>query len=230
MDQGSRISTGLLKKVFVFNSLTDEELAKIAGIARFRFYKKNTVIFHEGDPGEGLFFVQKGKIKLSKMSSDGKEKILHFCQAGDVFAEVLLFDAGEYPATAETLEDSEIGLIRHQDMEQLLRDNGEITLKILKVMAKRLREAQYHIRDLAFNDAYSRLASALLNLAKEYGRKVDNLDHIGISLNQQDLAGVIGTSRETVARIMGEWRREGIISINNKEIVINDREKLKAWL
>jgi len=230
MDRNSRATAALLKKIFVFNSLTEEELAQIAAIARFRSYKKNTVIFHEGDPGEGLFFVQKGKIKLSKMSADGKEKILHFCQAGDVFAEVLLFDAGEYPATAETLEDSEIGLIRHRDMEELLRNNGEITLKILKVMAKRLREAQYHIRDLAFNDAYSRLASALLNLAKEYGRRVNDSDHIGISLNQQDLAGVIGTSRETVARIMGEWRREGIISINNKEIVIHDREKLKDWL
>lgn len=230
MSREHLISTGLLKKIFVFSNLTEEELDKIAGIVRMRQYKKNSVIFHEGDPGEGLFFVQKGKIKLTKLSSDGKEKILHFCQAGDVFAEVLLFDEGEYPATAETLEDAEIGLIHHQDMERLLRDNNEITLKILKVMAKRLREAQYHIRDLAFNDAYSRLAAALLNLSREYGRKVGDLDHVGITLNQQDLAGLIGTSRETVARIMGEWRRDGIITLDKKQIIIIDREKLEAWL
>lgn len=230
MSREHLISTGLLKRIFVFSNLTEEELAKIAGIVRMRQYKKNSVIFHEGDPGEGLFFVQKGKIKLTKLSTDGKEKILHFCQAGDVFAEVMLFDEGEYPATAETLEDAEIGLIHNQDMERLLRDNNEIALKILKVMAKRLRQAQYHIRDLAFNDAYSRLASALLNLSREYGRKVGDLDHVGISLNQQDLAGLIGTSRETVARIMGEWRRDGIISLDKKQIIINDREKLEDWL
>lgn len=219
-----------LRRIFVFSNLTDEELAKIAAIVRMKEYKKNTVIFREGEEGEGLFFVKKGKIKLTKLSEDGKEKILHFCQEGDVFAEILLFEGGVYPATAETLEACEIGLIRHADMERLLLANNEITVKLLKVMSKRLREAQFHIRDLAFKDAYSRLASTLLNLSAEYGRQSSDVNYVGISLNQQELANLIGTSRETVARIIGDWRREGIIAVQKKEIIIKDNKKLKAWL
>lgn len=219
-----------LRRIFVFNSLTDDELSKVAGIVRMKRYNKNTVIFREGEEGEGLFFVKKGKIKLSKLSEEGKEKILHFCQEGDVFAEILLFDGGVYPATAETIENAEIGLIRHADMERLLYENNEITVKLLKVMAKRLREAQFHIRDLAFKDAYSRLASTLLNLSAEYGREAAGAEYVGISLNQQELANVIGTSRETVARILGDWRRDGIIAVNKREIIIKDKKKLAAWL
>ncbi|NLL19058.1 MAG: Crp/Fnr family transcriptional regulator [Clostridia bacterium] len=219
-----------LRRIFVFDSLTDDELAKIAAIVRMKEYKRNTVIFREGEEGEGLFFVIKGKIKLSKLSEEGKEKILHFCSEGDVFAEILLFDGGVYPATAETLENSEIGLIRHADMERVLYENSGITVKFLKVMAKRLREAQFHIRDLAFKDAYSRLASTLLNLSAEYGRQTAGADYVGISLNQQELANVIGTSRETVARIIGDWRRDGIIAVHKKEIIIKDKKKLAAWL
>lgn len=188
------------------------------------------IIFLEGEQGEGLYFVKRGKIKLSTLSDDGKEKILHFCGEGDVFAEVLLFDGGPYPATAETLEDSEIGLIRYRDMEELLRINSEITLKILKVMSRRLRQAQLHARELAFKDAYSRLAGTLLRLAEEYGTVGKDGCIINISLNQQDLANFIGSSRETVARILGDFKREKIIEVDKKAIVIKNKRKLEAWL
>lgn len=205
-------------------------MQKVAAIVKTREYDKNSVIFREGEQGEGLFFVIKGKIKLSKLTEEGKEKILHFCQEGDVFAEILLFDGGPYPATAETIENVEIGLISHNDLEQLLRENNEITMKVLKVMAKRLREAQLQVRDLAFKDAYGRLASALLHLSEEYGEKTAEASRVGMNLNQQELANVIGSSRETVARIIGEWRKEGIISIEKREIFILNRNKLESYL
>lgn len=230
MEKKNTRCTRYLRGIFVFSKLSEEDLGKVAAIVKTKEYSKNSVIFREGETGEGLFFVIKGKIKLSKLTEEGKEKILHFCQEGDVFAEILLFDGGSYPATAETIEDAEIGLIRHDDLEQLLRGNNEITMKILKVMAKRLREAQLQVRDLAFKDAYGRLASALLHLSEEYGGKIAGASRTGMNLNQQELANVIGSSRETVARILGEWRKDGIISIEKREIFILDKGKLEIYL
>ena len=111
-------------------------------------------------------------------------------------------------------------MIRYRDMEELLRANSEITLKILKVMSRRLRQAQIHARDLAFKDAYSRLAGTLLRLAEEYGTAGGEGWVIDMSLNQQDLANFIGSSRETVARILGDFRRENIIEVDKKSNVI----------
>ncbi|NLO88989.1 MAG: Crp/Fnr family transcriptional regulator [Clostridia bacterium] len=219
-----------LKKIPIFSHLTEEELKKVDEITKVRKYRKNMIIFIEGEYGNELYFIKKGSVKISKLLEDGSEKILHFLKEGDIFAEVLLLGGGEYPATAEAIEDAEIGIIENELLEELLRKNGEITLKILKVMAERLRRAQYHIRDLALRDAYGRLTSVLLDLGEEYGEKTQRGVKISLKLSQQQLANLVGTSRETVARILGVWRKEGIIKVNNQFIEILDINRLKKWL
>ncbi|MHB1419467.1 MAG: Crp/Fnr family transcriptional regulator [Bacillota bacterium] len=218
-----------LKRISIFNDLVPEEVEKVASIVLTRRYKKGMIIFMEGEPGDGLYFVKTGRVKVSKLLEDGREKTLHYLQEGDIFAEVLLFDPGVFPATAEAVEDAVVGIVRNQDIDNLLQNNPQITLKILRYMARRLRQAQQHVRDLAFKDTYGRLAVTLLRLAQEYGKDGADGTIINITLSQQELANLIGSSRETVARILGDFRKEGSLRMEKQVITILDEKKLLQW-
>lgn len=219
-----------LKKIPVFAHLSQEDIKLIGSIVRLKRFPKDSLVFEEGEYGNELYFVKHGKVQISKMLEDGSQKILHFLKDGDIFAEVLIFHGGEYPATAQVLEDSEIGIIANDDLGELLKQRGDITFKIIEVMAERLREAQYHIRDLALRDAYGRLASSLLTLAENHGEETDRGRCIKINLSQQQLANLIGSSRETVARILSSWKKRGWIEVDKQVIWIVDIEGIKAYL
>lgn len=219
-----------VKKIPVFMDLSPEEQESVGHLTIVRKYRKNMIIFMEGEPGEALYFLISGKVKISKLTEDGREQILHIIQAGDIFAEVVLIDRGPYPATAEVIEEAQVGMLRNDDVENLIRTNPDIALKILKVMSKRLRQAQMQVRDLALKDTYGRLASMLLILAKDHGSPCDSGTKIDLALSRQELANLIGTSRETVTRILSDFKRSKVIDIDKQEIVIVDEKKLKSWM
>lgn len=219
----------LLKHVPIFADLADDEQEKISRIIVYRKYRKGMIIFMEGEPGDELYFVKEGRVKLAKLLEDGREQILHFVQKGEVFAEILLFDGGSFPATSEVMEDAEIGIIRNTDLDKLLREYPDIAIKLLKVMSKRLRRAQLQIRDLALKDTFGRMASTLLKLAGEYGVVKDGVVIIDFSLSQQELANLIGSSRETVARILSDFKRQKLISVTRQKISILNKKGLLEW-
>lgn len=225
------VNTGVyLRKIPVFANLSEEDLGLIDTLVTIKKYPKDSFVFFEGEYGNGLYFVKSGKVKVSKMLEDGSEKTLHFLKEGDIFAEVLIFSGGEFPATAQCIEDSEIGIIANEDLEGLLKERGDITFKIIEVMSERLRAAQYHIRDLALRDAEGRLASFLLALAKDYGEKTEQGQCININLSHQQLANMVGASRETVARILSAWKKQRLIKVEKQVISIIDIEGIKAIL
>jgi len=219
-----------LAKISLFRDLPEEDLQVISGLARVRNYKKNMIIFMEGEPGEALYFIISGKVKIFKMTEDGREQILHILQDGDVFAEVVLIDRGPYPATAEIIEAGQIGMLMNDDLENLLRKNADISLKLLKIMSKRLRLAQIQVRDLALKDTYGRLASMLLMLAKDHGEETGCGIKIDLPLSRQELANLIGTTRETVTRILGDFKKFKCIELDKQAIIIINEAKLKTWL
>jgi CRP/FNR family transcriptional regulator, cyclic AMP receptor protein len=224
------INLQFLKKIPIFAELPEEQLQKITDVVIDRQYRKSQIIFGEGDPGEALFFLKQGKIKLTKTTPDGREQILAFRGPGEIFAEVVLFDGGSYPATAEVIEDAKIGIIRNQDIDKIVRKNVDIAVSLLKIMSKRLRQAQTALKDIALKDVYGRLASTLLKLATEHGRQVQEGTKISLNLTHQDLANMIGTSRESVNRVISEWRREGILDAVRGEITLLQIQKLKIWV
>ncbi|MDA8234908.1 MAG: Crp/Fnr family transcriptional regulator [Clostridia bacterium] len=219
-----------LKTIPLFIDLKEEELSKIAGLVKIRNYKKNMIIFMEGEPGDGLHFVKSGRVKIAKSSEDGREQILHFLQEGDIFAEVVLFDGGPYPATAEVLEDAQIGIIRNQDLDKLIKENSDIALRLLKVMAKKLRLAQMAIKELALRDTFGRVVGILLKLVREYGEPGPEGTVIRLPLSRQELANYVGTTRETVTRILGDLKKSKVITIDKQTICVIDEAKLKSWL
>ncbi|EIW00188.1 Crp/Fnr family transcriptional regulator [Thermoanaerobacter siderophilus] len=219
-----------LKKVPYFNELEDKSLEEIHKISTINFFKKGSIIFMEGEKGEAIYFVKSGKVKISKTSSIGKEYIIKIMEKGDIFAESILFAGGEYPATAEAIEDSEVIMLKNQDIENLILKNSEIALSIIKLMAKRLKNVSYIIENLALRDSIGRTASVLLTFAKERGVNVKEGILLNLNLNRQDLANIIGISRETVTRVLSQMDKEGIIKLNRNKVIIKDIERLREML
>ncbi len=216
----------ILKNNPYFNNLSNSELIELEEIINIQNYDKNEIIFFEGEQGQGLFFIIDGKVKLVKMTKNGGEQILHILKRGEVFAEVVLFDKGQYPATAVALEESKIGLIKHEKMDELIQKKPQIAIKLLKVMSKRLRRAQEKIRNFGLKNAASRLASIIIYLMDEHGQKENNQITINLPLTQEELSNMAGVSRETISRILTEFEEKGFIDVGRKQIIVKNADKL----
>lgn len=219
-----------LKKIPLFAFLDDDQLSEVEKVIIERSYQKGRILFMENEPGEAVFFVKTGRIKVTKQTEDGREHILHFINPGEVFAEVVMFEGGTYPATAEVVEDCTVGMIRNVDMDRIISENSSIALGLLKIMARRLRVSQQQLIELALLDTTRRAASMLLFLAGEQGIPTNRGIEIDISLTNQDLANLIGTSRETANRIINDFKRQKAIEVKKGRVTILDKYKLKSWL
>lgn len=219
-----------LQRIPLFYGLPETQLLEISGLIHERNYQKGRIIFMEGEPGEALFILKSGLIKLTKRLEDGREYILHFINPGEVFAEVVLFDGGSYPATAEVQEDSVVGVLRNHDMERLIGGNPELAIGMLHIMSRRLRTAQEKVMNLAMHDTARRLAFTLLKMAEEHGVKQTKGVLISLSLTNQELANLTGSSRETINRMLNSFKRSGAIDIDRQQIIITNKEKLEDLL
>lgn len=219
-----------LKNIPLFEQLSEPDLQLIGQLTVTRQYKKNMIIFMEGEPGEGFFYVKSGKVKIVQSVADGREYIMNILGPGEVFAEVLLFRHGEYPATAITLEDSTIGMIKNSDLEQAVRDHSSIALHLIKVLTQKLLNAQVKIRTLAFSDTYMRTGQILVKLAKQYGQETPKGIKIDLAITRQELANLVGTSRETVTRVLSELKRQKIIDLAERKITVLKLDQLENLL
>ncbi|WZL74610.1 Crp/Fnr family transcriptional regulator [Clostridiaceae bacterium 35-E11] len=220
----------LLKHIPIFAQLEKSFLEELASITVEKRYRKGTIIFMEGDRGEALYLIKSGKVKILKNSTDGRELILNIYGSGDVFAEVTLFNEVNYPATAEVIEDATIGVMMNRDVEELVKHNAELALQIIKVLNKRLYMAQMKLKQMALSDTYVRTAQMMMKLAHEHGVEKNGVMELKLALSRQELANMIGTTRETVSRALSQFKKEGSIEIKGKKIIIKDIEKLKNWI
>ena len=216
-----------LKQVPLFGDLPTEVLQRIDAVVLERTYKKGESIFLEGEPGEGLHFVRTGRVKIVKTAEDGREHIIKFLKTGEIFAEVLLFNHLPYPAASIAVEDSRIGLIRNEDLEKLILENNALALLLIRSLSQRLLYAQQKIKELALQDVPARTAELLLRLSREQGKR----DAAGKPLlelpeSRQELAGLMGTSRETLSRTLSDFKRRKWISMEGNRIVLLQEEQL----
>lgn len=220
-----------LRSIPVFADLNDEQLLQIHHKTTVRRYIKGAFIFLEGDPGQGFHYVKSGKVKIVKTTDDGREHIINILGPGDLFAEVLLFNNRPYPATAMAAEDSVIGLIYNSDLEQMILSNNQLALQLIKALSQRLLYAQGKIKNLALNDVLARTAETLLRLGKEQG-KADSQGKIEIQLDlsRQDLASLVGTTRETVTRTLAALKRDQIIDVTGQRITLLSPKELERLI
>ncbi len=219
----------ILRRVRIFNGLTETELRFLAERALPRAYKKGELLFTEGDPCTGLFVIESGKVRIFKSSSNGREQVLTVEGPGSSVAELPLFDGGAYPASTAALNDARVYFISKQDFHSLCLVHPQVPLKVLKVVGARLRKLVGIIEELSFTTVRSRLISVLIRQAKA-GKKTSAGIEIELPASNQELASEIGTVRELVSRNLSRLQAEELIRMNGKTVTIPDLKRLQAEL
>jgi CRP-like cAMP-binding protein len=203
----------LLAGVELFSELDDSELAKVADLAQLRSVPKDTTIFHAGDPADAVFVVASGKVKIAVTSTDGKEFILTVLGAGQVFGEMALLESAPRSASVITITACDLLVINRNDFQHLLNTSPSLSRKLLAILSRRLRRANSKMESLAYMDVAGRLARYLLDLARDHGQRVGNGWVVVRRPTHSDIAHSIGTSRETVSRLINEFE-EGFGLVN----------------
>jgi len=212
----------LLKRILVFSKLSEEQLKDIAKLEIRKEYKKGSVIFFEGEKGDAFYYILSGKVKMYKTDDEGKEIILNIFGEGSVIGEVTMFNDIDYPATAEVIEDAVLGMIYNREIENLVASHKDLALQIIKVLTKRLYHSQMNVKEMALTNVYLRTKNVLLNLAKEYGIKTSRGIELNLDITRQDIANIVGTTRETASRVMSELKKAGEIDIIGRKIIIKN--------
>lgn len=220
----------LLKKIPLFSSLKDEELEAIYKVAIIKKFKKDHFILLENEGGDTLFVIITGKVKVTVFSELGKEVIFSILEDGDFFGDMSLLDGNPRSASVVAVEDSEVRMIRRLDFIRILENHPSIALKLLEELTFRLRKADERIESLAFLDVTGRVAGILLQLASEKGVHLSDGVLIKSRPTHQELANMIGTTRETVTRVLKQLERKNYIIISGKDITIIDPESFKSDL
>jgi CRP/FNR family cyclic AMP-dependent transcriptional regulator len=214
-------ATDVLRKVPLFSDLSETELARFADVTREREYPKNSVILFEDDPGDALYIVSAGQVKVVLIGEDGREVILSVLGDGDFFGEMALIDDEPRSAHVIAMRDSQLLVLRRDDFQAQLVAQPKIGLKLLRVLVQRLRRADAKIGGLVLLDVNGRVARLLLDLADESGGP-----KITRRLTHHTIAQMIGSSRETVSRAMRELVDRGLIEVTRREISIKNRDGL----
>jgi len=205
----------------LFSGLTDEDLSELIAICRTQSAAKGEVLFSQGDTAQGFFIVATGKVKIYKLSPDGKERILHIIQPGGNFAEAAIFGDGLYPAFAEPLVPSELLFFPRDQFLRLLHERAGLAINMIGGLSRFLRLFATQIEELTFKDVPARLARYILNLAEEQGEEVC------LPISKTQLASNLGTVSETLSRSLRKMSDEDLIEVQGKIIRILDEDRLE---
>ena len=217
----------LLRTVPIFSELTDGDIASLARLSSRRRFPKDTVVFFENEEGDFFFMILEGRIKVTILGDDGREVILSMLGPGDFFGEMALLDNEPRSATAIAVEESELLQLHRTDFQTVLTDNRSIQHALIKILTGRLRRANHQISTLALLDVYGRVARVIVDMAREEGRRLRDGRIAFRRATHQEIANRIGTTRETVTRMLKDLERQGLIHIEGKEIVVEpDFEKV----
>ncbi len=217
----------VLRKTPLFAGLTDQEMNSLVARVSSKQVRQGTILFGEGDPCAGLFLVASGKIRIFKLSPTGREQVLSVEGPGSSFAELPVFDGGNYPASASALEDAEVLFISRKDFQNFCREHPDVALKVIAVVGSRLRRLVGIIEDLSFTTVRQRLISLILRLAQATGTLAKDGVRVELTKTHQDLAAELGTVRELVSRNLSRLQAEGYLEVDGRKIIVKDLAGLK---
>lgn len=220
----------LLEDHLLFSSLPSEGIDKILSNSLIRHYPKNSTIFVRGEDGDRLFAILQGRVKISIFSEEGREIVLAVMRTGDFFGEIAFLDGHARTADATAVEDCEILSIGRGDFYPILEGHPDIYRKIIMVLCERLRQTNEAIEDSIFLTVPARVAKTLIKLSSSYGEKRDDGKiYFNIKISQQELANIIGTSREVVNRHLRHLQSEGVIRMEQGYLVIEEPDYLTEF-
>jgi CRP-like cAMP-binding protein len=220
-----------LKRLWIFSELADSELEQIRALARLQRYPARAVIVAQGDDSSDLFLVVDGRLRVSSSNANGDEVVLSIMGPGDVFGEMALLDGEPRSATVTTLEACQVLVIEARAFHALLRRMPALAASLMKVMARRIRDLTDRTQDVALLDVESHLAKIVLALAARFGdHRRSGETAITLRLSQQELASMVGATRELVNRRLRAWAQRGIVEQVSGALVIKQEGALKAMI
>ena len=213
------VDVEFLTSVPIFASLNREQLQSLPGKLQPRRYQRGEVIFHEDDPADRMHIIVEGRVKISIASEDGRERDIALFQSGDCFGEMPLLDGSNRSATATAVDAAETMVLFRQDF---LGENPELAADVNTLLVQRLRNVNQMLGDMVFLDVPTRVAKQLLTLAETYAADAKPGDAIVVPIGQDELARLVGASRETVSRALNSYRRLGMLDTSHRRITITD--------
>lgn len=211
----------------IFRGLEKEKLRDFIHLGQWKALKKGNLLFRQGDQAKSLFILTEGKVKLTQLNPDGNQVVLRILGPKQLLAAISAIEDSPYPATAEILEKATVFACKRGDLLDLMKNEAQIGINVMKILIARIQELQDRFRELATQKVETRLYKALLRLSKQLGRPMPEGILIDLSLSRQDLAEITGSTLYTVSRILTQWEKLGWIRSQKKKILLKNIPRLE---
>jgi CRP-like cAMP-binding protein len=218
----------LLTGMSIFASLDERALDALLKVTSTRRLDAGEVLFRKGDQGRQLYGVLSGRLKVTASGRDGREVVLNFCDAGELIGEISLLDSNPRSATIVALEPSELLVLDRRDFLPFLERHPRVTIEVAELLATRLRRLSELMEDSVLLALRARLAKKLVALARRYGRTTPEGVQIEMTLSQQELGDMVGTSRESINKQLRAWTQEGLLVSTRGKLTLRDASALEA--
>jgi CRP/FNR family cyclic AMP-dependent transcriptional regulator len=220
----------LIAETPLLSPLPPEDRQTVAGSFVRRSYPKGETIFRMGDPGTHLYLIEAGRVKITTTSPDGREALVAIIGRGEIFGELALFDAGLRTADARTMEQTVLHALSHDIFRRYVQAHPKVAWEMFRILAGRLRAADEAIQDVVFFDVPGRVARRLLDLAKRHGSVNGEALRIDVPITQEEIAQMVGASRESVNKALAGFIERGWVSLEDRTYSILNPEALKSRL
>lgn len=217
-----------LKRCALFEQLTAAQQQRLESRAVMRTFKRRQMIYFPTEPGQSVLVLARGRVKIKTVTPDGKETIFAFIEEGELFGELALVDSEPRNEYAEAVEDTTILAIPREEMLWLMEHCADVALRITKLLGFRRRRIENRLRNILFRSNRDRLLALLVELLHSHGRQVGKYWEMCLPLSHQDLANLIGATRETVTLTLGQLQREKLVVVHRRRIIIVDRGRLEV--
>jgi CRP-like cAMP-binding protein len=217
-----------VKKIPLFQDVSHDTLQRLVAAMEMKEIRRRQVLYLPGDPGTSVFFVNGGRVKISKVTPDGKELTLAYRGPGEIFGELVMVDGGPREEMAEATENALVSELDRVEFERLVQKEGIVGYRLTKIVAQRRRDVENKIEQLIFKDVNAKLAELLLKLANEYGIEDSRGTLVSLKITHQEMANLIGSTRETVSLTLSQFKKRGLIHIDGRKVILADREGLRA--
>ena len=216
----------VLARAGLFQGVAEDAREELYTALQYADYTRGETVFAEGEQGDTLYIVLSGKVKVGRRAADGRENMLSVMGPSDMFGELSLFDPGPRTASATVLTDARLASLAHTSLRPWIADRPEIAEQLLRVLARRLRRTNDALADLIFTDVPGRVAKALLGLAERFGTQESDGVRVHHDLTQEELAQLVGASRETVNKALADFAARGWMRVDSRAVTILDADRL----
>ncbi|WP_211331405.1 Crp/Fnr family transcriptional regulator [Flaviflexus salsibiostraticola] len=221
------METSIIASVQLFAGLSEEDQAQLAELMTEETLRRGESLFHEGDSGEHLFIIVDGKIKLGHAADDGRENLIAILGPGEIIGELSLFDKGKRSTSATAVAPTTLLALSHVDLMRFIDGNPDMAKHMLAQLAQRLRKTNEQMADLVFADVPGRVAKALLDLARRFGERTQEGVYVAHDLTQEEIAHLVGASRETVNKSLADFVSRGWIRLEGRAVTLIEIGRLE---